>query len=122
MSKIVQEVTSTGLHLPRPLIEKYGWSEGKKVIVEIFKNSISIYPQQLTANDIADIACNYLLEKVGDAVAVKTPIRDDGEWIVPVVLPHQKKELGQLKFTASGELIIEESDKPATLMERANEN
>ncbi len=122
MSKVVQQISSKGLHLPKALFEKWGWREGAKVIVENHGRMISIYPQELTGVDIADVACNYLLEHVGDAVAVKTPYRVNDHWIVPVVLAYQQKELGRLSFTSSGDLIIEESDSPATLLERANEN
>ena len=122
MSKIVQQISSKGLHLPKALIEKWGWQEGAKVIVENHGRSVSIYPQELNAVDISDVACNYLLEHVGDAVAVKTPFRVNDHWIVPVVLAYQKKDLGRLSFTSSGDLIIEESDSPAMLLERANEN
>lgn len=122
MSKVVQEITSTGLHLPKSLIERWGWHEGTKVIVENRGHSIFISPQELTAVDIANMACNYLLEHVGDAVAVKTPYRLNDHWVVPVILSFHKRDLGQLAFTLSGELIIEKSDTPAMLLERADEN
>jgi len=121
MGKIVQEVTSEGLHLPKKLIESWGWQEGTRVIVENQEGSVSIYPQQLTPVDIANRACNYLLDHVGDAVAVKTPYRVNNHWVVPVVLAYKQKDLGKLLFTSSGELIIEKSDSPAILLERANE-
>ncbi|MCI0511674.1 AbrB/MazE/SpoVT family DNA-binding domain-containing protein [candidate division KSB1 bacterium] len=122
MSKIVQEITSTGLHLPKSLIERWGWHEGTKVFIENRGHSIFISLQELTAVDIANQACNYLLEHVGDAVAVKTPYWLNDHWVVPVILSFQKKDLGELTFSRSGELIIEKSDTPATLLERANEN
>jgi len=122
MSKFVQEITSTGLHLPKSLIERWGWHEGTKVIVENRGLSISISPQELKAVDVANLACNYLIEHVGDAVAVKTPYRLNDHWVVPVILAFVKRDLGQLAFTLSGELIIEKSDPPAVLLERANEN
>jgi len=122
ISKLIQEVTSKGLHLSKTLIEKWGWQEGTKVIVESHGRSVSIYPQELTSVDIANMACNYLLDHVGDALAVKTPYRENDHWIVPVVMPYDKKDLGRLLFTCSGDLIVEESDSPAILLERANEN
>ena len=119
MSKVVQEISSKGFHLPKSLIEKWGWQEGTKVVVESHGRSVSIYPQDLMSVDIADMACNYLLEHVGDAVAVKTPYRVNDHWVVPVVMSYQKINLGRLLFTSSGDLIIEESDSPAMLLERA---
>src|SRR4030043_318460 len=94
MSKVVQEISSTGLYLPKALIEKWGWQEGTRVIVERLGRSISIYPQESSIVDIANIACNHLLEHVGDAVAVKTPFRVNDHWVVPVVLSYKKKDLG----------------------------
>ena len=122
MTKVIQEITSKGLQLPKTLTDKWGWHEGIKVVINARQKSVSIYPQELMATDIADNACNYLLEKVGDAVGIKTPIKNNGNWVVPVILPHAKKDIGQLKFTSSGELIIEESDSPLELLEKANED
>jgi len=122
MSKVIQQITSKGLQLPKTLTDKWGWHEGIRVVINARQKSVSIYPQELTATDIADNACNYLLKKVGDAVGVKTPFKDNGNWVVSVILPHAKKDLGQLKFTSSGDLIIEESDSPSELLEKANED
>jgi hypothetical protein len=122
MSKVIQEIDSTGLHLPKSLTERWGWREGTKVIIENKGRSISILPQEFTGVEIANLACDYLLSHVGDAVTIKTPNRVNDHWVVPVVLSYQKKDLGRLAFTASGELIIEESDSPALLVERANED
>jgi len=44
MGKVIQQISSKGLHLPKALIEKWGWQEGAKVIVENHGRSISIYP------------------------------------------------------------------------------
>ncbi len=122
MSKIIQEITVDGLHLPKTLVEQFGWREGTKVMLEIHDRTVSIVPQELTAEDIAEIACIFLLEKVGDAVAIKKPQKKDDKWIVDVVLPHVKKDLGTLVFTANGKLMSDESDSPSKLLEKANEN
>ncbi len=117
--KVIQEVTATGLYLPKTLTEKWGWRPGTKVVIETQNRSIHIYPEELAVTDIADIACIYLLEKVGDAVAIKTPFRSNGNWTVPVILAYAKKDLGKLVFSPSGELIIEESDSPSALLAKA---
>jgi len=122
MSKFIQEITSKGLQLPKTLTDKWGWHEGIKVVIDVHQQAVSIYPQELTVSDIATNACNYLLEKVGDAVGIKTPVKDNGKWVVPVILPHEKKDIGQLKFTSSWDLIIEESDSPFELLEKVNED
>ena len=122
MSKIIQEITADGLHLPKSLIEQFGWREGTKVMFEIHDRTVSIVPQELTAEDITEIACIYLLEKVGDAAAIKKPQKKDDKWMIDVVLPYAKKDLGTLVFTASGKLVSDESDSSSKLLKKANEN
>jgi len=106
MSKIIQEITADGLHLPKALVEQFGWHDGTKVVMEIHDRTVSIVPQELTVEDIAEIACVFLLEKVGDAAAIKRPKKKDDKWIVDVVLPHARKDLGTLVFTANGKLML----------------
>jgi hypothetical protein len=122
MSKIIQEVTADGLHLPKVLVEQFGWREGTKVMLEIHDRTLSIVPQEFTSENIAEIACIFLLEKVGDAAAIKKPYRKNDRWVVDVVLPHARKDLGTLVFTANGKLMSDESDSPSKLLEKANEN
>jgi len=122
MSKIIQEITANGLNLPNTLVEQFGWHEGTKVMLEIHDRTVSIVPQEFTAEDVADAACIFLLEKVGDVAAIKKPQKKDDKWIVDVVLPHARKDLGTLVFTANGKLISDESDSPSKLLEKASEN
>ena len=122
MSIIIQEITADGLHLPKALVEQFGWRNGTKVMLEIHDRTVSIVPQELTTEDIAEIACIFLLEKVGDAVAIKKPQKKDDKWIVDVVLPHARKDLGALVFTTNGELMSDESSSPSNLLEKVNEN
>ncbi len=44
MSKIIQEITADGLHLPKALVEQLGWRDGTKVILEIHERTVSIVP------------------------------------------------------------------------------
>ena len=122
MSKIIQEIAADGLHLPKSLVEKFGWREGTKVMLEVHDRTVSIVPQELTAMDIVEIASVFLLEKVGDATAIKKPQKQEDKWVVDVVLPHSRKDLGRLVFTGNGELISDESDSPSKLIAKANEN
>ncbi len=122
MSKIIQEITADGLHLPKALVEQLGWRDGTKVILEIHERTVSIVPQEFQAEEIAEIACFFLLEEVGDAAAIKKPQKKDDKWIVDVLLPHTGKDLGTLVFTTSGKLMSDESDSPSQLLEKANEN
>ena len=121
MSKIIQEVTADGVHLPKAVVDQFGWGEGERVVFEVHGRRASVYPQELTRRDIAEIACTYLLEKVGDAVAIRTPQRIESRWAVDVVLPHARKVLGRILFTLEG-VLTEESDSPSTLQARANED
>jgi len=66
--------------------------------------------RELAAGEIADIACTYLVEYVGDATAVKTPVWTNGKWRVEVVLSYRSETIGYLTFFRFGELIAEESD------------
>ena len=122
MSKIIQEITADGLRLPKTLVEQFGWREGTKVMLEIHDRTVSIVPQELTAENVAEIACIFLLEKVGDVAAIKKPQKRDDKWIVDIVLPHAGKDLGTLVFTVDGKLMLDESDSPSKLLEKANEN
>lgn len=122
MSKIYEEITAKGLTLPNIVLEQWGWEEGTRVVIESQNGTIVIKPEELTARDIARRACIFLLKKVGDATAVKTPIRDGNKWRVTVVVPYLKKDIGQLTYTLDGSLIPEESDTPEQLTEKADED
>jgi hypothetical protein len=123
MSKVIIEITSKGLHVPNTILTQWGWREGTEVIVEQpHDHNISIRPRRLTAEAISDIAGTYLFEKVGDAVAAEEPVWDGEKWRIKVALPSLQKELGKLTFTADGQLVAAESDSPAFLEEKANED
>ena len=80
MSKIIQEITADGLHLSKALVEQFGWREGTKVMLEIHDRTLSLAPQEYTAESTAEIACIFLLEKVGDAAAIKKPYGNARTW------------------------------------------
>ncbi|MCI0696060.1 hypothetical protein L0337_29175 [candidate division KSB1 bacterium] len=123
MSKVIIEITSKGLHVPNTILTQWGWREGTEVIVEQpHDHNISIRPRRLTAEAISDIAGTYLFEKVGDAVAAEEPVWDGEKWNVKVTLPSLQKNLGKLTFAADGQLVAAESDSPALLEEKANED
>lgn len=123
MSQVIIEITSKGLYVPNTILAQWGWREGTEVIVEQPRdNNISIRPRRLTAEAISDLAGTYLFEKVGDAVAGEEPAWNGEKWNVKVTLPSSQKELGKLTFSADGQLLAAESDSPALLEERANED
>jgi len=122
MSKIYGETTAKGLSLPITVLKEWGFEEGMKVVIEFYDNTVLIKPEELTAQEIANRACIFLLQKVGDATAIKTPVRDGDKWRVTVALPHHKKDLGQLTYTLDGLLVHEESNTPEELTQKANED
>jgi len=65
--------------------------------------------------EIADITGTYLIDYVGDATDVKTPVWQDGKWRVEVVLSYRPVTVGFLTFSPDGQLIEEESDSPAKM-------
>lgn len=122
MSKIIQEITTKGLHLTNTILAQWGWHEGTEVIIEPDDHRISIRVLRLPAEAISNIAAIYLFEKVGDAVASEEPSWDGEKWFVKVILPSRNKQLGKLIFTADGQLITTDSDSPKLLEQRANED
>ncbi len=110
MSTITAEVRDKKLFLSTEADEQLGWREGVKILFEKDNGKMVIRPQELTVEEIADIACTYLVEYVGDATAVKTPVWINGKWRVEAVLSHRPETIGYLTFSRFGELIEEESD------------
>jgi len=115
MSTITAEVEHNKLFLPTDIIQQLGWHENTKILFEKDNGKTVIRPQELTAEEIADIACIYLIDYVGDATAVKTPVWKDGKWRIEVVLSYRSETVGFLTFSADGQLIEEESDGPAKM-------
>jgi hypothetical protein len=122
MSKIFEEITAKGLFVPNTVLEQWGWEEGTRVVIEPQNGTIVIKPEELTARDIAKRARIFLLKKVGDASGIKTPVREGNKWRVTVVLPYEKKDLGQLTYTLDGFLVPEESNTAEQLKAKANED
>ncbi|MGH7457233.1 MAG: hypothetical protein ACRENG_38140 [bacterium] len=122
MSKIVEEVTAKGFALPNTILEQWGWEEGTKLLIESQNKTVTIKPAEVTAREITKRACTFLIWEVGDATGIKTPVKDGNKWRVTVVLPHRKKDLGQLTYTLDGTFIPEESNTPEQLKEKANED
>ena len=109
------EVANDALILPVELIEQLGWRESTKILIQKHNGTVAIRPKVLTADEIADRACVYLIKHVGDATAVKLPVREGGNWRVEVVLSYRPETIGFLTFSSDGRLIESESDSPAKL-------
>ena len=120
MSVVTAEVKDDALFLPAEAFAELGWREDAKVSIEKQNGKVVFRPQLLAAEEIADIACVYLIDYVGDATAVKMPIWKDGKWRVEVVLSYRAETVGYLTFTSDGQLIENESDSPAKMKGMAN--
>ena len=121
MSKLKERVGSTGLQIPKIVLEEYGIKEGTPVSIEIEEQIIRIIPEQLSEEAIKKIAINYVLNHVGDATAINKPLFEDGNWIVPVVLSYKDKKLGTLVFSKTGELLKKFSTSSEEMLRRASE-
>jgi hypothetical protein len=106
------EVRDNTLILPPEAGAKLGWSVDTKLHFKKDKDDFVLCPRELTADEIDDIACTYLMEYVGDATAVKTPILKNGKWHVEVVLSYRDETVGYLTLSRDGKILPEESDSP----------
>lgn len=121
MPSLTQRVTLGGLRLPRELLEQWGAHEGQQLSIDLTRECIRISPLQLSPAEVGDRAATYVFDHVGDAAAAGAPVRDTDGWRVPVTLSYRARSLGRLTYSASGDLILTESDSPATMRERARE-
>jgi len=115
MSIVTAEVKDNILILPVETIEKLGWRDDTNILFEKQNGKVFIRPKELTPEEIADIACTYLVKYVGDATDVKTPVRQDEKWRVEVVLSYRPQTVGFLTFSSEGKLVENESDSPAKM-------
>ena len=115
MSTFTAEVKDKKLLLPAEAFEWLGWRDSTKILIEKNNGTVVIRQQELTAEEIADIACVHLIEHVGDATAVKMPVWRNGKWHVEIVLSYRNETVGHLTFSSDGQLIESESDSPAKM-------
>lgn len=115
MTTITAELQDKALVLPSEVLETLGWRQSDKISIEKDNGKIFLRPSELTADDIADLACVYLIDHVGDATAVKKPTWKNGKWSVEVGLSYKPETIGFLTFSVDGHLIASESDSPAKL-------
>jgi len=121
MQKLKERVGATGLQIPKTVLEEYGIPEGASVVIEVEEKMIRIVPEQLTEGVIKKLALNYVLNHVGDATAIGKPKFEDKNWIVPVVLPYKKIQLGTLVFSETGMLLNSVSTAPEEMLRKASE-
>ena len=122
MEKLKQKLGPEGLYIPTEIMERCGIEEGKSIALELHRHWIKILLEEIADKEIENIALDFLLENVGDAVGVSNPVSKDGKWIVPVRLSYAKKEIGELVFSKAGTLIPEESTSLEQILKKVNED
>ena len=75
------------------------------IVIEPHNGSIVIKPQEATEFEISRKAKTFLVWEVGDATAIKTPVKERDKWRVIVTLPHRNKELGQLTYALDAQVF-----------------
>jgi hypothetical protein len=122
METITIRLKEDALVLPTEVGKQLGWEAGTKLFVETQEHDLYVRRQELSAKEIARLARIHLAEHVGNATDVKPPVRMNGKWRVEAVLAYRPQTIGYMTFTAAGELIEDESDSPAKLRGRSDED
>jgi bifunctional DNA-binding transcriptional regulator/antitoxin component of YhaV-PrlF toxin-antitoxin module len=115
METVEIQIKGNALLMPWEVAERLGWKEGMELEVEERDQKFYLGPSKDMARRIADLACIYLLQHVGEGYHVKTPVWQCGKWRVEVSLFNQPETVGVLMFSWDGQLLAEESDSPAKL-------
>lgn len=109
MERFKTELSSEGLSVSREIMERWGIREGTPLVLEFHRSWIEIRPETVTEEQLENRALSYLLEHVGDALAVGKPQDKGDRWSVPVMVSYTGKSLGHLVFTGSGALLPDQS-------------
>ncbi len=120
MAEIVQEITDEGLRLPRRLLEEWGYTTGRRMLITGGSTGVTIRPAEATGEEIVSLALRYLLAEVGDLAAVRELELHGDRWNVSVALRPQGHQLGVLRFSLDGTLLAAESTTPSELIKAAD--
>lgn len=110
MERTHHKVNANGLHLPLPLIERYGFQLGSEVVVEMGKNGMHIVSVAPLQEDIENKALRLLLHRLGDAVTVRCKFVEDApenRWEVGIGARGTDVILGMLQYSVAGELLTD---------------
>jgi hypothetical protein len=118
METVRQIVNDDGLQIPLPLVERYGFQSGTRVTLELDEHGIRIVPAFPDQQEVENIALQYLLANLGDAVQIQVEQQDD-EWQVAVLADGVTEPLGSLVYSIAGKLNSEKSTAPNVLREAA---
>jgi len=116
METIRQMVNADGLQIPLPLVARYGLRPGARVTLEFDERGIHIIPTLPNKQDIENLALQYLLTNLGDAVTVQVVAKDD-LWQALVYGEGLTESLGQLTYSQLGQLQPNQSTTPKIMRE-----
>jgi antitoxin component of MazEF toxin-antitoxin module len=119
METIRQVVNADGLQIPLPLVARYGLQPGARVTLEFDEQGIHIFPTLPDKQDIENMALQYLLTNLGDAITVQVMAKDDGLWQAIVYSEGLAEPLGQLTYSQLGQLQPDQSTEPKVMRESA---
>jgi antitoxin component of MazEF toxin-antitoxin module len=108
MEKVKQVISAGGLQIPLPIMERYGLHPGASVVLELDELGIHIAPALPEKQDIENLALQYLLAKLGDAVTIRVEKKDTC-WQVDVFGADLSQLLGTLFYYFAGELLVNQS-------------
>ena len=121
MERFKTEVGSEGLSVPKDIMERWGIREGTPVVLEFHRSWLEIRPEAVTEEQLENRALSYLLQHVGDALAVGKPQDKGDRWRIPVMVSYTGKCLGHLVFTGSGALLPDQSTSSEEMLARIDE-
>lgn len=119
MERVIQPFNARGVQIPGYLIERFGYQPGTDVVIEVDTKGIHIIPALLNEDEIERRAMAYTLRNIGDAVGVEVT-NQTNSWLVAVYGAEELSEpIGYLVYSASGELLEDESTSPEAMWEKA---
>lgn len=115
-----QVVGHDGVQIPLPIMQQYGLQPGAGVVFELEANGIRILPAVMKQEEIENIALRTLFTHLGDAVIVDVTSVDH-DWYASVYGVGLDKKLGELVYSATGELLPSRSTPIERMRQKALE-
>ncbi len=110
METLYQTIDQSGISIPLAIVRSFGLSEGTRIAISWQKDGIRVVPVEVSAEEIENRALRFLLKNVGDAVCIGRLQRTStGLWLAPVLEASTGQPIGQLCYTAAGDLVVGES-------------
>jgi hypothetical protein len=106
METMYQTVDQSGISIPLEIARSFGLTEGTRIAISWQKDGIRVAAAEISAEEVENRALRFLLKHVGDAVGIGTLQRTaTGQWLAPVLESATGQTIGQLCYTAAGELV-----------------